>query len=539
MSKSLKKTLLIAGIVVAVCAAVWGGLTLARNAQRSDVNVYSVGSIAMTDYWGDTANTSGSVSTDKLQKIYISQSQTVSQIYVKEGQTVKKGDRLLTYDTSLSQAEVDQAEINLDTAKLNLETAKTDLELYQKAQNREELEAEFEKLTAELEKKKAEVDKSQGRGDPVRQGRIGDSIGATKDKPLYYQWLEDTRTKEYYLTDDIIRSDILPKNRSSAYVVLVERAGNVNNGAITCYGMYIVADDTASPTTYKLKMMNDLPDYQDDYVTPTNNPEIKKLEEKLEKIQLLLEESHTKEELQSLIASTVKSVYDYERSVKQAQLELDKKKKELGDGTVYSEIDGVVKTVRDTTEAYNNSEPVVEVSGGGGYYVTGSLGELDLGTVKIGDTVQISSWMTGASCEGKIVEISDFPTDNGSNWGGDSNSNVSYYPFKVFVSEDANLQAGDYVDMSYQKTVDTSGSSLYLQTMFIRTENGKSYVLARGEDGKLEQRWVQTGRDLWGSYTQIRGGLTVDDYVAFPYGRDVKPGAATVEATADQLYNAM
>ena len=40
MSKSLKKTLLAVGIAVAVCAAVWGGLTLARNAQRSDVNVY-------------------------------------------------------------------------------------------------------------------------------------------------------------------------------------------------------------------------------------------------------------------------------------------------------------------------------------------------------------------------------------------------------------------------------------------------------------------------------------------------------------------
>lgn len=206
---------------------------------------------------------------------------------------------------------------------------------------------------------------------------------------------------------------------------------------------------------------------------------------------------------------------------------------------MYSEIDGVVKVVRDAKEAFNNSEPVVEVSGGGGYYVTGTIGELDLGTVKIGDTVQISSWMTGASCEGKIVEISDFPTDNGSSWGGDSNSNVSYYPFKVFVSEDADLQAGDYVDMSYQKTVATDGPSLYLQTMFIRSENGKSYVLARGEDGKLEQRWIQTGRDLWGSYTQIRGGLTVDDYVAFPYGRDVKPGAATVEATADQLYGGM
>ena len=94
MSKSLKKTLLIAGIVVAVCAAVWGGLTLARNAQRSDVNVYSVESFAMTDYWGDTANTSGSVSTDKLQKLYISQSQTVNEVFVKEGQTVKQGQKL-------------------------------------------------------------------------------------------------------------------------------------------------------------------------------------------------------------------------------------------------------------------------------------------------------------------------------------------------------------------------------------------------------------------------------------------------------------
>ena len=65
------------------------------------------------------------------------------------------------------------------------------------------------------------------------------------------------------------------------------------------------------------------------------------------------------------------------------------------------------------------------------------------------------------------------------------------------------------------------------------------YANVEDEDGKLEQRWIQTGRDLWGSYTQIRGGLTVDDYVAFPYGRDVKPGAATVEATADQLYGGM
>jgi HlyD family secretion protein len=537
MNKSLKKTLLIAGIAVAVCAAVWGGLTLARNAQRGDVNVYRVSDFAMTDYWGDTANTSGSVSTDKLQKLYISETQSVSEIYVKEGQTVKKGDKLMAYDTSLSQATVEQAEISLERAQISANASKRKLELYRFAENKEKLQLEYDTQYMKLEALIKAQDEAAGRYEPVKEGLLSveGSNGRTKETPLYYQMLEDSGKQEYYLTDETIRTKIL-KNRSSAYVVLVEKAGNVTNGSVTCYGVYVVADDTAAPV--KLKMLNDLPPYEDVYSTKSTE-EIKEARKELDKIQALLEDSFTKEELKSLIATTEKEVYNDQRAVRQAQIELEKKKKELGDGTVYSEIDGVVKAVRDAKEAFNNNEPVVEVSGGGGYYVTGSIGELDLGTVKIGDKVQISSWMTGTSCEGEIVEISDFPTNNGSYWGSDSNSNVSYYPFKVFVSEDAALQAGDYVDMSYQKTVATDGPSLYLQTMFIRTENGKSYVLARGEDGKLEQRWVQTGRDLWGSYTQIRGGLTVDDLVAFPYGRDVKPGAATVEATADQLYGGM
>lgn len=224
MSKSLKKTLLIVGIAAAVCAAVWGGLTLARNAQRGDVKVFDVPSFAMTDYWGDTANTSGTVSTDKLQKIYLSQSQTVSQVYVKEGQNVKKGDKLLAYDTTLSQAEVEGAQIQLERMQLELETAKNNLSLYRKAENREELQKEYDRVAAILEKLRSQQDQLAGRGSPVKQGRLGDSLGQSKDKPLYYQWLEDTRTKEYYLTDEIIRNDILPKSRNSAYVVLVTQS---------------------------------------------------------------------------------------------------------------------------------------------------------------------------------------------------------------------------------------------------------------------------------------------------------------------------
>lgn len=52
MSKKLKKAIIAAACVVGVCGAVWGGLTIARNAQRGDVNVYAVNECAMTDYWG-------------------------------------------------------------------------------------------------------------------------------------------------------------------------------------------------------------------------------------------------------------------------------------------------------------------------------------------------------------------------------------------------------------------------------------------------------------------------------------------------------
>ena len=52
----------------------------------------------------------------------------------------------------------------------------------------------------------------------------------------------------------------------------------------------------------------------------------------------------------------------------------------------------------------------------------------------------------------------------------------------------------------------------------------------------LEQRFVTTGKSLWGSYTQILEGLGEEDYVAFPYGKNLKAGAETVESDLSALY---
>ena len=560
MSKKLKKAIIIAACAVGVCGAVWGGLTIARNAQRGDVNVYAVNECAMTDYWGDTSNTSGMVTTDKLQKIYISQSQTVKKVWVKEGDSVKKGTVLVSYDSTLTQATVERAKIDYDRQTENLEVMKNELELLKKAKNKETLEAEKTKLEAELQ---AEISRLDGAGgyDPEKAVEPGlvtpmaEGSGNSKDKPIYYYWLTDEPLSDKVLRNllhgtEINRATPMDKTPTvSTYLVLVSRDKDKMGGMPTSRGLLIketfTPDSTEQPVegapisgTVSISFwFCDLPEYIDPERT-YDSDKYKELTRKIAQIQELLDASMTQLEINKAILEKAQAVKEQEVNLKVAKLKLDKKLAELGDGNVYAEFDGTVKAVRDPDEAYNNSEAVVELSGGGGYYVTGTLSEMDLGSVQVGDSVSISSWMTGAACEGTIVSIDDYPTSNGNNWG-DGNSNVSYYPFKVFVTEDANLQPNDYVDIQYQKdtSAEESGSSLYLQSMFIRTDNGKSYVMARGEDGRLEQRWVQTGRDLWGSYTQIRGGLTIDDYVAFPYGRDVVEGAHTQEATTDQLYN--
>ena len=561
MSKKLKKGIIIAACAVGVCGAVWGGLTIARNAQRSDVKVYSVNDFCMTDYWGDTSTTSGMVTTDKIQKVFLSSSQTVNKVWVAEGDSVRKGDKLISYDSTLTQASVEQAKIDYDRQDESLTTAKNELEYLKKAKNKETLKQELDKLTAELDALKKKYDEDPAHpydGDaPVTEGKMdykktmtvkgADGSDQTVNV-LYYSWLSTSRLNDSKVTEILTNLATLRADKDhpsvDTYVVLVQRCedkvgGYVDNTVgLVITETYTAGDDTAVPESRSVSfsVRSDLPEFEDTE-RKYDDAAIKKLQQKINLANMYLENSMEQKDLAKAIVDKAQEVKEKEVNLRLAKLSLDKKTKELGDGNVYAEFDGTVKAVRNADEAYNNSEAVIELSGGGGYYVTGTLSEMELGSVKVGDTVSISSWMTGAACEGTIVSIDDYPTTSGNSWG-DGNRNVSYYPFKVFVEEDAGLQANDYVDIQYQKAgTQEQGNSLYLQSWFIRTDNGKSYVMARNEDGRLEQRWVQTGRDLWGSYTQIRGGLTTDDYVAFPYGRDVVEGARTVEAAADELYN--
>ena len=243
---------------------------------------------------------------------------------------------------------------------------------------------------------------------------------------------------------------------------------------------------------------------------------------------------YTAEEILEMQKQCYATIKEQNEKLKLAESEYNIMERELGDGNIYAEIDGKVVSLLTEEEARQQKQPVIKVSGGGGFFIEGSVSELEKEKLKVGQEVTVNDWSSGGTYTGEVVSIGDFPSDS-DNWNGMGNPTASYYPFKAFVSEEADLQAGSYVSMSYSTASAEQG--IYLDKAFVRTEKGDSFIFVRGADGKLEKRNVKLGKVLWGSYYEILSPLSEDDLLAFPYGKHVKAGAPTVESDISTLYS--
>ena len=242
---------------------------------------------------------------------------------------------------------------------------------------------------------------------------------------------------------------------------------------------------------------------------------------------------YTAAQIAEMRSQQEKTIKDLEFKIKMAEAEYKIALTEVNDGKIYARIDGEVVSVLTEEEARESMQPILKVSGGGGFYVQGSVSELEKEKMQVGQEVTINDWNTGMTHVGTIQALGDFP-DPASGWNGMGNPNASFYPFTVFVDEEADLQEGRYVSVIYSTATGEHG--IYLQNPFLRTEQGKTYVYVLGADGRLEQRFVKTGKALWGSYMEILEGLSEEDLVAFPYGKNVKPGAKALEGDMSKLY---
>ena len=169
-----------------------------------------------------------------------------------------------------------------------------------------------------------------------------------------------------------------------------------------------------------------------------------------------------------------------------------------------------------------------------GLYVTGAVSEFLLDEVGVGTMVTANSWESGMSFEAEITEISDYPTDT-QDYYGEGNTNCSYYPYTAYIEDTTGLKNGEYVSLSITTGGDTS-DALFIDKSYVRTEDGQSYVMVAGEDDKLEKRYVGTGRTIYNYAIEISSGLSLEDRIAFPYGKTAVEGVSVTDAVDSYYY---
>ncbi|MBQ4040879.1 MAG: biotin/lipoyl-binding protein [Oscillospiraceae bacterium] len=621
MGKKRKRVIIIVVVIALILAGGAGTVAAVKFGGGDPVNVYSMWNIAMDGYWGDVSETEGLVRTDNMQSVYISGTQQVVEVLVTEGQTVKEGDVLAVFDTTLSDIELERQRLTVEKTELMLNQAKKDLNVING----------YKPYVPPAPEPEPEPEELEPMALPFKEGGQG-----TEEKPFVYLWNDDCWYTESFINSvlpleiapvvpetpetpetpevpetpenpedsetpetsdepeaqtetegegetpetpetpevpETPESPEVPENpdaletpetpespetpetpetpedpetpenptepekpeepkpeekptykNSSVWVVFeVRESDNTEGELIRYWGIRFTRNTDGS---YKFAMYQPDPDY---------NKSEDEEEEPEPEISYPTGPQYTASEIAQMRAQKQREIRDLELQLRVEKVKYEKLKLELESGVIYAKLDGTVKTVANPDEAQMYGTPFIVVSGGGGYYIQGTLSELELDTIHVGQTVTVISWMNYAEIEGEIVDISTFPTTDGYNWSN-GNQNVSFYPFTVFVSEDAALQENEYVSIQYSPA--ETGSGIYLEMPFVVTENSKSYVYVADAEGKLEKREVTTGKSLWGSYIEITSGLTMDDLIAFPYGKDIKEGADTVEAGIEELYSA-
>ena len=88
--RKYKKVVISLALVASMGVGSVFGVRYLRQNNVEPIKVYPFDFVGMTEYWGDTKESYGPVTTDKIQTVYLSDTQTVSEILVEDGQEVKK-----------------------------------------------------------------------------------------------------------------------------------------------------------------------------------------------------------------------------------------------------------------------------------------------------------------------------------------------------------------------------------------------------------------------------------------------------------------
>ena len=234
---------------------------------------------------------------------------------------------------------------------------------------------------------------------------------------------------------------------------------------------------------------------------------------------------------EEVLESLKKQIRTMQLDLQESDITISDLEKQVKKKVIYSKLDGSVATLSGKT----GSSSFMTVKSSEGYFVRGTVSELHLDDVVEGTQLACSSW-TGPSFDAEVIEVSEYPSEGESGfYSYDQNPNASNYYFTASIlDKDAKVTDADYLDIKIKEDASAS-KGIVLENAFVRSENGRKYVL-KSVDGILERQYIKVKATVDGGQSSLIGaGIRKSDLIAFPYGDGVVEGAKTVEVDSSKI----
>lgn len=580
MKPSIKKGI----IITSICAFTLVGIKFYLNSTNK-IDVNSVSTLN-TGYWDNPSTSTGFVSNSDTQSVLYDASKTITQVFVQEGQQVNAGDPLLSYDLTTLQSAVDTSQLDVEKAQNAITLAEHELkkllnttpipDVVEEPEIQDHTPAPLPGVPAKdgngfypyvLSLSQAEknftaykiyyastTSETPEKG-PHEEASLWKEERETKESNnTCWYWIEYTYTDsstnaydpkdvvEYYSDKQQIpnKEIFLAGTKQNPYVFkLSEKQGFVygklflDNANLNQYLRFDVYTNDGEIDSSWLVRCDKFTTKQsmnegDMYSVISHTKEEQKYVEVEQKPSQDISSGYTEIELAKAIRDKKQELKTLDLDLRKAKLSLSENKALLNDGIVRAKRSGIVRNIKDLSNPIQDGSAFLEVATGQGTYIKGSISELMLNQIKVGDTISAYCWTSGETFDAKIQSIDTVPSSN-SNYNGSGNPNVSYYGFEAYAKDASKIQAGEYLELTFNLSSDTT-SSIWLSKAYVKQEGNKYYVL-KDVHGKLKKQYVTVGKIVWGDTMEIKDGLSDTDYIAFAYSKNAKEGVKTQKSS--------
>lgn len=580
MKPSIKKGI----IITSICAFTLVGIKFYLNSTNK-IDVNSVSTLN-TGYWDNPSTSTGLVSNSDRQSVLYDASKTITQVFVQEGQQVNSGDPLLSYDLTTLQSAVNTSQLDVEKAQNAIALAEHELKkllnttpipdvveepeiqdhtpaplpgvpekngnglypyilsLSQAEKNFTAYKIYYTSTTSEAPEKgphekaslwKEEREMKESNNTCWYWIEYTYTDGSTnaydpKDVVEYYSDKQQIPNKEIFLAGTKQNPYVFKLNENQGFVYGKLFLDNANLNQYLRFDVYTNDGDIDSSWLVRCDKFTTIQSINegDMYSVISHTKEEQKYVEVEQKPSQDLSSGYTEIELAKAIRDKKQELKTLDLGLKKAQLSLSENKALLNDGVIRAKRSGIVRNIKKTSDSLQDGNTFLEVAGGQGTYIKGSISELILNQIKVGDTISAYCWTSGETFDAKIQSIDTVPSSN-SNYNGSGNPNVSYYDFEAYAKDASKIQAGEYLELTFNSAGDTT-SSIWLSKAYVKQEGNKYYVL-KDVHGKLKKQYVTVGKIVWGDTMEIKDGLSDTDYIAFAYSKNAKEGVKTQKSS--------